>query len=281
MASIKFAKRATVSGQDCGEFKASCVEYRARLHRFQGHYATFSDLYDAYQSNDTQRRASSADHYRRFQATVKDCPKQPEAYLNSQRSGPTTGHNSLDLQPPASPSGSNPTFLSPEPVNPKPPPKPLKPLTPRDQSVFPRLENGWNSPSTADICACLEELCLIFFWDVDKRTFCGIAEDDPDVEMQKVFLLNVIHFLTLFSEFTGALYDVRISMADGFYKLEDRVTGVEIKQDTIVRTIPTSPYRAAVFGCLAKIAADFHVDVKGDGFVALLDAILQLHKLLV
>ncbi|KAK8893741.1 hypothetical protein M9Y10_022170 [Tritrichomonas musculus] len=148
------------------------------------------------------------------------------------------------------------------------------------QHFFPESRQGPRSPSQAEIKMFLSELPLIFPIDIEKRMFCNICADDNDVTSSKMLLFNVIHFLTLFAEFTGFIYHYRITMADGgWYKLEDRLTGIEVKREITTKNVLTSPIRNAVVNCLKKIVYEFNLKTKdNDDIISLLDAVLNFYK---
>jgi hypothetical protein len=253
-------------------YKKACTTYQEHMRAFNSAFSSkWAAHYANFQKSDATRRSLSVQHYRQYQQSVRTCPKANESYAADREEtvvakvGTAEGSSSLFMARMSS--GDLPVKVAeaPDPV-----------------LVFPKTRAGPKSPSISEIRMCLEELAVIFFTDPDKRTFCGICEDDPDLEVQKMFLFNVLHFLTLFSEFTGMLFDVRISLSEGWYKLEDRVTGLEIKRDTMTaKTVVVNPYRSAVLACLKKIATEFHLEPKGQDFVPLMSAILQFHLLLV
>jgi hypothetical protein len=145
-------------------------------------------------------------------------------------------------------------------------------------AIVPPERDGWQAPSCVEIRMCLAELALIFPWDLGTRIFCGIGEDDPDPDTQRAFLFNVVRLLVLVAEFTGTIYDVRISMADGWYRLEDRLTGAEITRDAITaKTIQSNPYRLTVLACLRKVVSEFHLEPVARDFIHCIDAILRFH----
>jgi hypothetical protein len=259
--------------------------YHQSLPPFEEEFRTnFAPLYSQHQQNDELRRAKNAAHYAEYEKSVADTPLLNEEYtverppvsktrapveVQKSKMGPPGGSQSLRVVRTAA-SALSPPALAPQ------------PQVSSARAVFPRLRNGWRSPGTAEIRMCLEELELIFPIDVEKKLFCGLAEDDPDVDAQKVFLFNVIHFLALFSEFTGMIYDVRITMSDGWYRLEERLSGLEIKRDSITsKTLMSNPYRAAVLACLRKITTEFHLQTKHQDFIGCLDSILRFHNMLV
>lgn len=148
-------------------------------------------------------------------------------------------------------------------------------------AVFPAQRDGWRAPSVQEITACLSELQLMFPLDVESNSFCGISEDDQDLNAQKLYLFNVLFFLTLFAEFTGMIYDYRITLIEGSYKLEDRVTGAEIKKDNITaKNMMSNPYRTAVLACLKKISNEFLLPVSANNFTPFLEAIFRFPMLL-
>jgi hypothetical protein len=71
-------------------------------------------------------------------------------------------------------------------------------------------------------------------------------------------------------------------MADGWYRLEDRLTGVEIKRDTITsKTLMANPYRVSVLACLKKLTIEFHLQPKQQDFISCIESVLHFHTLLV
>lgn len=146
--------------------------------------------------------------------------------------------------------------------------------------IFPEARQGPRSPSQDEIRMFLSELPIIFPIDVEKRTFCNISADDPDIQSNKMLLFNTIHFLALFAEFTGIIYQYRIGMADGgWYKLEDRITGVEVKREITSKNVMLSPLKTAVINCLKKIVYEFNLKVKDtDDMISLLDAVLNFYQ---
>jgi hypothetical protein len=253
-------------------FRKACATYQEHMRAFNTAFESkWASHHDAFQKSESARRSLSVEHYHRYLESVQACPKTKEEYVIEKEEPAVLSKSGSSGSGVGSrrPSGGDPT---------------LKPLIepPEAVLVFPKTRAGPKSPSIAEIRMCLEELAVIFFIDPDKRTFCGICEDDQDLEVQKMFLFNVIHFLTLFSEFTGMIYDVRFSLSEGWYRIDDRVTGLEIKRDTVTaKTVMANPYRSAVLACLKKIATEFHLEPKGQDFVPLLAAVLQFHALLV
>jgi hypothetical protein len=260
-------------------FQRAVDTYHQNLPAFHEEFdSKFSSLYEIHQRSDEVRRAKNAEHYREYEKTVETTPRagapEPERPAAAALSAVSFRARGASTGPSGRPSAALMKTSSVGAIVPVEPP-----ATP---SVFPRLRNGWRSPGTAEIRMCLEELELIFPLDVDRKLFCGISEDDPDIEAQKVFLFNVIHLLTLISEFTGMIYDVRITMADGWYRLEDRLTGMEIKRDTITsKTLMANPYRASVLACLKKLTIEFHLQPRQQDFISCIDSVLHFHTLLV
>ena len=128
---------------------------------------------------------------------------------------------------------------------------------------FPEVRQGTRSPSQYEIRMFLSELPLIFPINVEKRTFCNIFADDPDPQCNKMLIFNTIHFLSLFSEFTGIIYQYRIEMGEGgWYKLEDRITGIEVKKEVNTKNTILSPLRTAIMNCLKKIVFEFNLKAK-------------------
>lgn len=152
----------------------------------------------------------------------------------------------------------------------------------KKNNFFPENRQGPRSPSQDEIKMFLSELPLIFPIDVEKRLFCNISIDDPDIQASKMLLFNVIHFLSLFAEFTGIIYHYRIGMAEGgWYKLEDRITGVEVKREITSKNVMMSPLRVAVMNCLKKIVFEFNLKTRDhDDMIHLLDSIIHFYKIL-
>jgi hypothetical protein len=261
-ASLRLTNLPTVSRLKRVALQKVCQVYRESRVAFSDALETrFASLYARHQSYDAARREQNARQYERFREASRNSSiaepgtSEPKT-MPSRPPPPSTTWRSVngvvDVQPPSLP------------------------------SVFPQIPKGWRTPSTAQIRMCLEELGLMFSWDVERRTFCGIAEDDADPDAQRQFLFNVIHLLTLFGEFTGMIYDVRISMCDGWYQLQDRMSGSEIKMDPITtKTVLAHPYRAAVLDCLKKIVAEFHMEATTEDFIGCIDAAMHFHELLV
>ncbi|OHT12775.1 hypothetical protein TRFO_17228 [Tritrichomonas foetus] len=145
---------------------------------------------------------------------------------------------------------------------------------------FPPDRTGPRAPSKAEIKMFLEELTLIFPINLHAKTFCGVSVEENDSNCAKMLMFNIVHFLTLFSEFTGIVYDYRISIVDGWYKLEERLTGNEIKRDINSKNIQSNPYREAVISCLQKILYEFQLKPQSLEILDMLDAILKFHSLL-
>ena len=146
-----------------------------------------------------------------------------------------------------------------------------------NSSTFPLERIGYKGPSSHEIKVLLQELCLIFPLDLENKTFCGVSFNDQDVRANKTILFNVVHFLTIFSEFTGIVYDYQISVADGMYKLEDRNTRIEAKRDINSKNLNSGPYFEAIMKCLQKIMNEFHLKPKSDDMIDLLFEALQLY----
>jgi hypothetical protein len=259
-------KRLTAAKRE--SFQKACESYRSALADFEAAFeTTFAPIYERQLSNDALRRRLNVDQFAAYQESVRGTPK--------------FGESPRDRPPP--PSRIR-TMVSPRSKSAKVvrPPLPVIPLDIQPApSIFPPARLGWRAPSAAEIQMCLAELSLIFPRCVERRTFCDISEDDPDPEVQKTFLFNVIHLLVLFSELTGMVYDVRIALTDGWFRMEDRMTGLEIKREITSKTALSNPYRAAALACLRKIVAEFHIDVQPQDFFGCIDALLNFHSLIV
>jgi hypothetical protein len=76
------------------------------------------------------------------------------------------------------------------------------------------------------------------------------------------------------------LYDVRIALTDGWFRIEDRMSGVEIKRDATSKAALSNPYRAAALACLKKVVTEFHLDAQQQDFFGCIDALLNFHSLI-
>lgn len=167
------------------------------------------------------------------------------------------------------------------------PPKPKIPNQHKEQdpssciNFFPKERLGSLTPCNSEIKQVLIGLRDLFPLDVSKRTFCGICVDDTILISSKMLLFNILHFLTLFSEFTGVMYEYKITVGDsGWYNLIDRFNGQLVKRNINSRNMFNNPYRLAVINCLKKIIQDFKLEPASFDIIALLDAIFQIPSLL-
>jgi len=148
------------------------------------------------------------------------------------------------------------------------------------QSVytFPEKENS-KTPSLQEIKQFLMDLNSLFPLDVQSKCFCDIWEEDPDISNQRVFLFNVIHFLIMFSCFTGIKYDYRITMSEGVWKFDDRITGIEVKRDTMNKSnVFDNPYRKAIYSCIKKCINELHLSCKGNDIVSMISSLQDYQK---
>lgn len=144
-------------------------------------------------------------------------------------------------------------------------------------ALFPPSRRAWRSPSAESVKMCLVDMCLLFPLDASARTFCGISEDDQDVRVQRMYLTNTAHFLMVFSEFTGLVYDYRIRLVKGWYQFEDRLTLVEITCENLPKSVQMNPYKDVVMQCLQKIVKEFRVKNEAKDFTGILTSVLEFH----
>ena len=129
------------------------------------------------------------------------------------------------------------------------------------------------SPTAEEVGTFLKELGILFPVDQEERTFCGIKENDPDLQAQKMLCFNLCHYLVLYGAITGVTYDYRFSMCDGTWKIEERTTGNEIKKELMNKSaVFDNPYREAIFSCLKKLAEDLRLP-KFDTLIATIEAL--------
>ena len=198
----------------------------------------FQTLYDKYFEFDETRKMQRIDAYRAMEAEHMNMPVSK--YLN-----PVTDE---DMQKNLATQEARKQIQTFEPVSND---EDLEFLT-----KYPTKPNDV-SPSTEEIQMFLKEIIPIFPVDVLNRTFCGIKETDPDLYTQRIFLFNVCHFLALYSVITGITFDYRMSVVEGSWRIEDRITGNEIKKETMTKAnVFDNPYREAIVSSLKKAAND-------------------------
>lgn len=256
----------------------------------------FSEIYEHHRENEESRRNASSQKFDTYLTSVANTPVIPGNYCIDPRSSDTEG---VKIRSPPSQSclaesGSTigdrgrRTSLRPSRTSstktisggsprgrPRAASDELPPIAP-----FPAERNGWRSPSTAEIKMCLAELVEIFPLDADKKMFCNISEEDPDVSAQRTFLFDVIHFMTLVAQFTGIVFDYRIKLVEGCYRFEERITGTEVRRDWNSKNVHTNPYRAAVLSCLRKICHEFKLSVTAQSIIGHIAAIMKFHETL-
>ena len=96
-----------------------------------------------------------------------------------------------------------------------------------------------------------------------------------------MFLFDVTHFMTLFAQFTGVIFDYRITLVDGCYRFEERLSGNEVKREIYSKNVLSNPYRSAVFACLKKLVSEFHLSVTNQTMVGHISSIQKLYEMLV
>ena len=129
------------------------------------------------------------------------------------------------------------------------------------------------SPTQNEVAIFLKELEPLFPIDLTKQTFCGIKENDTDLNAQKMLCFNLCHYLVLFGLISGETYDYRFSISDGYWMIEDRLTGNEIKRELMTKTnLFDNPYREAILSCFRKLSDDFNLP-KFDSIVSTIKAL--------
>ena len=136
------------------------------------------------------------------------------------------------------------------------------------------------SPTDKEVALFLKELVPLFPIDEQAQTFCGIKQNDPDLNAQKMLCFNLCHYLVLFAVISGQTYDYRFSISDGYWKIEDRITGSEIKRDLMTKAnLFDNPYRDAIFSCLRKLCDDFNIP-KCESLIAMIQSLNNYADLL-
>lgn len=257
-------------------FEKACRQHEQLLSEFREAFdSKFSELYQQNNAMNEARRRSCTEKYEEYAHVALQSPRMSESYCFDGSPERSNSHSHIkELMSRASRSPSVKTLV-----------KSLNSVCsiqqPTEVSAFPRLRDGWKSPSTPEIRMCLEELAVIFPVDEGKGMFCNISETDPDVNAQKMFLFDVTHFMTLFAQFTGIIFDYRITLVSGWYRFEERMTGNEVKRELHAKNIMGNPYRSAIFSCLKKIVGEFHLQVTKQTMVSHISAIMSFAQMLV
>ena len=252
----------------------------------------FSSVYERVRERDEERRRMAVERFEAYESSVAASPKMSTSYcaevvLADEGKGslvPQLGFTGNET--PIRDTGRRTSLRTPRMNSTKAVPANLArsrspvEMEPEPESMFPLERSGWRAPSSAEIRVCLEELAQLFPIDEARKKFCNIKEDDQDLNAQKMFLFDVVHFMTLVAQFTGIVFDYRIKLVEGCYRFEERLTGNEVKRDLNGKNIQTSPYRAAVFACLKKIVREFKLSVSSQTMVGHISAIMKLPSLL-
>ena len=142
-------------------------------------------------------------------------------------------------------------------------------------SIFPEKVNN-KSPNNLQIKQFLIDLNNLFPLNINERLFCGINEKDSDLLNQKMFLFNLIHYLLMYSTFTGITFDYRITLIEGWYRIEERINGIEIKKELMNKSnIFDNPYRKSIINCLIKICIELNLNIKDNNDIINMIYLLQ------
>lgn len=260
-------------------YEKSCQQYKQNIAIYNNDQQNkFSNLYQKHQAYESDLKKKRTEEYKKYQQQVSRAPKMKNEYLKDPLVDVKTPDDSeyTNLLVMANSTSSKTTQPSqakkPMPniqqFNSTPPPR----ANTQRENTFPTCQS-WVGPKPTEIKEFLKELNIIFPLDSGRNTFCGVSEADPDLQAQKIFLFNVIHYLIMFAEFTGVVYDYRITLADGLYNLEDRATAVEVKKDISKSNWNSNPYREAIFNCLKKVTTLFNLKPRSMTFYSYLESI--------